>query len=347
MKHFALLGCALIFFFTSCSLDRYQKGEMIFLHLSQGDLPLLIHENRASKTAIIFLHGGPGDGSQFYAYAAGASFESLERHYTVIYWDQRSSGNAQGNETYLPSVSLMLEQYSKDLDDVITLVDSLYDFDSLFLMGHSWGGMLGNYYFTSDSTRQSRLSGWISIAGLHDTISNIANQKAIIQNYAASNSDDPYWIEAMVWLENNPNVTLTMNTLTQFFTYLAATAIDAPSTIFDIVDLDILIEMSLFSPFSVLQLYSNSSARPFTVIQSLYEIDFSDQMYQITIPALIIGGRYDINVPIQQAEEAYALLGTSPIDKRLVILENSDHGPMFCEPQVFADAIISFVEAYK
>lgn len=342
MKHFALLGCGLIVLFSSCSLDTYQNGEMIFLHVSQGDLPVLIRGNRASNTAIIFMHGGPCESAQFYA--SRASFESLEEHYTIIYWDQRNAGNTQGNETPLPSASQMLEQYSNDLDDVITLVDYLYDFDSIFLMGHSWGGMLGNYYLASDPTRQSRLNGWISIAGLHDAVSNIANQKAIIQNHAAANSDDPYWMEAVVWLETNPDVALTMDTFTRFFEYLTATAVDAPSAS---PDLNTLIEMSLFSPLSILQLYSNISARPFTVIQSMIEIDFSDQMFQITIPAQIIGGRYDLNVPVQQAEEAYTLVGTPPSDKRLVILEESDHSPMFCEPQSFADAVISFVDAYK
>lgn len=342
MKYFSLIGCCLILFFSSCSLDTYQNAEMIFLHFSQGDLPVLIRGNRASKTAIIFLHGGPGESAQFYASAA--SFKSLEEQYTMIYWDQRSSGNAQGNVTPLQSASQMLEEYSTDLDDVITLVDYLYDFDSIFLMGHSWGGMLGNYYLASDPSRQSRLNGWISIAGLHNAVLNIANQKAIIQNYAALHNGDPYWMEAVDWLENNPDVALSMDTFTQFFAYLTATATDAPRTS---SELGALIELSMFSPFDVLQLNSNISTRPLSVVQTMIEIDFSDQMDQITLPALIIGGRYDLNVPVQQAEEAYTLVGSPPDDKRLVILEDSDHSPMFCDPKAFADALVSFVDAYK
>jgi len=74
-------------------------------------------------------------------------------------------------------------------------------------------------------------------------------------------------------------------------------------------------------------------------------VSFTDQLSEITIPSLVIWGKYDLVVPLVNAHEAYDNLGSS--DKELFIFEKSGHGPMFTEPDLFADKVIEFINERK
>ncbi|HIF14804.1 MAG TPA: hypothetical protein EYQ86_05595, partial [Bacteroidetes bacterium] len=78
------------------------------------------------------------------------------------------------------------------------------------------------------------------------------------------------------------------------------------------------------------------------------EVEFmslSDQLYKITKPTLLLWGKYDFVVSPYLATDAYDKISSA--HKKVVIFENSGHSPMDCEPQLFIDEIISFVDQHK
>jgi proline iminopeptidase len=90
---------------------------------------------RDSGTPVVFLHGGPGQGSQTFARFAGPP---LERSHRMIYLDQRGSGRSEKHWAKQYSVDLMVD----DLEQL----RRLWKVDRIALIGHSFGTMLALEY---------------------------------------------------------------------------------------------------------------------------------------------------------------------------------------------------------
>jgi proline iminopeptidase len=82
--------------------------------------------------AVILLHGGPGASEA----ALFRHFNSdVENEFVVVYWEQRGTGRS-----YRPSIppeAMTIDQFVRDLDDVVELVRDRFNKDRVVLLGHS------------------------------------------------------------------------------------------------------------------------------------------------------------------------------------------------------------------
>lgn len=97
-----------------------------------------------TKPLFLFLHGGPGNSVIPY----GQKFTSeLQKHFIVIQWDQRESGQTLAlNKSNRPLSISLFET------DTRALIDSLlrrFKRPKLYLAGHSWGTVPGFYIATN------------------------------------------------------------------------------------------------------------------------------------------------------------------------------------------------------
>lgn len=89
---------------------------------------------------ILFLHGGPGSVCSLFTDAFQEKWEEL---YTVVHWDQRGAGKTlTRNPDKLPTIDLMLQ----DLFEVIQYLKKKYNKQTIILLGHSWGSVLGSVF---------------------------------------------------------------------------------------------------------------------------------------------------------------------------------------------------------
>ena len=87
---------------------------------------------------LLFLHGGPGNSAMSF----GDRFTSLlQKHFVVVQWDQRESGNTAKLDTSLKA--LTVELMLSDAIEVINYLRKRFSCEKIYLMGHSWGGFLG------------------------------------------------------------------------------------------------------------------------------------------------------------------------------------------------------------
>lgn len=89
-----------------------------------------------AKTAIIFLHGGPGSGAK--PVIELPAFKAFEKDYLCIHFDQRGSGNSH----YDLREGITIEMITHDVLTVVRDSKKRYEFTSLFLWGGSFGGCL-------------------------------------------------------------------------------------------------------------------------------------------------------------------------------------------------------------
>lgn len=164
--------------------------------LAAGDNPLVAGEHRfanepgpveqwyrvagkADGVPVVFLHGGPGEGSMAFAHGAGPELEKVAR---VVYYDQRGSGRSERPaDPDLYSIPILVE-------DVEALRREL-GVERIVLLGHSFGTVLALEYAAKypDHSAGLILTGAVpdvpaAIDGLCDRLANedaAAHQRAL------------------------------------------------------------------------------------------------------------------------------------------------------------------------
>lgn len=100
------------------------------------DLQVYANGNKRSKTAIVCLHGGPGSGAK--AIMELSAFQTVEKSYFCVYFDQRGSGES----FYEITKGIRLEDITHDVFLVVQDIKHRYDVTHIFLWGGSFGGCL-------------------------------------------------------------------------------------------------------------------------------------------------------------------------------------------------------------
>ena len=100
-----------------------------------------LHIPNSGKEVIIMLHGGPAIGGSYIAYYHRPYLDFCN----VVYYDQRGAGKTRMKNKVKPE-SISLEVLLEDLKQTIQYVKEKYQTDRVFLVGGSWGSVLGTQY---------------------------------------------------------------------------------------------------------------------------------------------------------------------------------------------------------
>jgi len=89
---------------------------------------------------LLFIHGGPGSPTMPESWTFERPWEDF---FTVVQWDQRGAGKtfaeAKGLGPTPPTVPLM----ESDAREMVAYLRKTYGKDKIFVLGHSWGSILG------------------------------------------------------------------------------------------------------------------------------------------------------------------------------------------------------------
>jgi pimeloyl-ACP methyl ester carboxylesterase len=136
-----------------------------------GGLKQLVHiqTDDARKPVLLFLSGGPGSSM----IRNGNAFTSvLKSRFTIVHWDQRDAGETLKLN---PSpVQPSLAQMEQDTRDVIEFVRKETGKDKIYLLGSSWGNVLG---FHIVKTHPEWLHGYVAV---NPVINQMASEKHLL-----------------------------------------------------------------------------------------------------------------------------------------------------------------------
>lgn len=327
----------------SCSKQTTDTYDRFMLRNEGADLAVEVNGNMANKTFILLLHGGPGGGAG--AYNSGVYADMLEEKYAMVYMDQRGNGSSQGS--YSES-DLTLAQNSRDVYALAILLKRRYGADiSLFLMGHSWGGITSSHALINTDI-QSELKGWIEVDGVNDfDHNNVEAIKLFIEvgeAQLAKQYEVDFWQGVLDRVKQMDTIAVT----DEDEGYLNGNGFSAEGKLEEITNP----EDNSFSQYGVLDNpdYSLSSLASNNFINPILNADSKANstrfdLNKITIPSQFLWGKYDFVVPPAVGVDAYNRV--SSVNKEIIIFEKSGHSPMSNEPVKFANSIIDFVELYK
>jgi pimeloyl-ACP methyl ester carboxylesterase len=345
MKEVLFFGLLLLF--SGCQKEKItvsgKVSEAFYVENAAASMRVLVEGNTASKTFILFIHGGPGVSSYFYdtKYIS----QNIGDKYAVVYWDQRDAGASQGTSN---GGNLHLDQMAEDLKKVIEVLKFRYGQDmSLFLLGHSFGGLLAADFITRPGY-QNMINGFIDVDGSHNyPFNDTLTRQALLTegNYQVSqnkNVDD--WRPIINYCNTHKgNFSLEESQQLETFATQAENYVDSIKHI-SILNLVLKYSIPNNIPLTAVLcnlLYSEDS----NFNKELAVTQFSASLNIVTIPVLVLWGKYDLTCPLALGEDFYNRI--SSIDKSMAVSPISGHNMMFQDKKFFCDKVSEFVLKYR
>jgi len=330
--------------FLSCQKEDLNNLEDSFTVRRNGaDMPAYVYGNATNKNFLVYLHGGPGGTGL--GIRSGWQ-ETIEDQYGVVYWDQRGSGMSQG---HLSEDNLNVTEIIKDVTALVQVLKHKYGEDiNLFLMGHSWGGTLGSAVLTADNgAAQDLFKGWIHASAGYDWcqiwIEEIDNFKSIAEAQIGQGNEVAYW-ESGIELAND------IDTASCQDFRLNAEGYKAEGVL---IKSGVINPHDTSSPFFQSEIFKNNQSitnRNLVKTNAFFDkelpmLDLTGDLPMITLPTLVLHGKYDLAVPHTIGVSYYENIGST--EKEMVSFEKSGHQLHSTESDVFAAAVLAFIERYK
>jgi pimeloyl-ACP methyl ester carboxylesterase len=89
---------------------------------------------------LLFIHGGPGSAMMSESWTFERPWED---YFTVVQWDQRGAGKTFATTGRKPDPAMTGARMQADAEEMIAYLRKTYGKDRIFVMGHSWGSILG------------------------------------------------------------------------------------------------------------------------------------------------------------------------------------------------------------
>lgn len=268
---------------------------------------------------VLLLHGGPGATHEYFE-AFDSYFPNAEIEY--YYYDQLESAYSdQPNDARLWSV----ERYVEEIEQVRKALH--LDQDNFYLLGHSWGGIIGIEYALK---YQQNLKGLI--------ISNMMASIPAYNKYAKEVLGPQLPPEVLAEIKdleakgefNNPKYTALL--FQHFYTQhiLRMPLEEWPNSVnraFDKMNNDLYVAMQGPSEFGI------------TKEAKLIDWDRTQDLKKITVPTLSIGGAHDTMDP-----EHMKLMAALTPNGRYLHCPNGSHMAFYDDQKTYFGGLIKFVK---
>lgn len=302
-----------------------------------GGIPQAINVRGADRDnpILLFLHGGPGAVEMPIAWSFQRPWED---YFTVVQWDQRAAGKTYAMsdpEAIAPTLSL--ERYRDDAIELIGYLNARYGKRKIFLMGHSWGSVLG---LAVAEARPDLLHAYIGVGQIVDWRENerLGFEWTLERARAEGNAEAVADLEAMQPYPGPDPLTIELADRWRRW------AIGYGSLAAHRDNADFYFHAARLSPeYTPADLRAWGEGSLFTVTTlwpRLSEITYRD-LDEMDVPVVLMLGRHDWTTASSLAAEWFDRLEAP--QKSLVWFEHSAHLPMLEEPGRFFAALLEHV----
>ncbi len=300
-------------------------AELTRVEIGGHDLALMIRGRSAENPVLLFLAGGPG-GSELGAMRRHS--QALEDDFVVVTFDQRGTGKSY--DQLDPASSMTLDQAVADTMAVTNYLRDRFGQDKVYLVGQSWGTVLG----VLAVQRQPEL--FSAFVGVGQMVSPVE-------------TDTIFYRDTLAWAREMGDADLE-----------AMLTDNGPPPYEDILDYEAAVsyEMEVY-PYSHAgnsegegQMSENLFVEEYTLLEQLHilggfmdtfsvlypqiqDIDFRTQATSLDVPVYLAQGAHEAPGRAEPAQQWFDLLQAP--SKTLVTFDTSGHRPLWEQPAEFED----------
>jgi pimeloyl-ACP methyl ester carboxylesterase len=292
---------------------------------------------------LLYLHGGPGTPVMpLFRYFQAP----LEEYYIVIQWEQRGAGKSFSWK--IPKDTMTIEQFISDLHELIEIVRKRFKKEKIFLMGHSWGSVLGTYMV---QRYPELFYAYIGVGQASDTI----ETEKIMYQFALDKSKELNKKTAIKKLDKiGPPFNGLQTPYDNFYKggYRAKMGVYGlvakyGGLIYNARDYHTFLRLFLkylpiFKPeyrvFDIFRIIQGNIFSTKIMMKELLTVNLSKQVPELKVPVYILMGKHDYNWSAELAKKYFDTLKAP--QKEFVWFKNSAHAPNGEEPEKFNKILI-------
>jgi pimeloyl-ACP methyl ester carboxylesterase len=237
---------------------------------------------------------------------------------------------------FVPVSTLTVGQFVKDVHNVVGFMREKFNKDKIFLLGHSFGGILG-YMYLLEYEDNNNIEKFVSAGGAFSAVSLEENgYKTAID--LANKTDNPKALERLNTLGPPPYETFQEGMVWRMLIMTMLNRMKEGMTKnFEMSKVMTITGTEKIDPEWQKKMITIGNA----MWNELKPTNIEEDVKKINIPVLMIAGAKDIMVPFTLMKKGYENLGG---EKEYFILENSNHMMFIDEPDLFVSRVIEFFE---
>ncbi len=308
------------------------------VRLGGVDQWLVIRGRNVDKPVLLFLSGGPG-GSEL---GRVLHFnQALEENFVVVVWEQRGCGKSYPSIN--PKSALTVDQYVSDVIELTNMLRDRFDQDKIYLMGHSWGTIIGVRAVQERPDLYHAYIGTGQMVNVRETDQTIYR---MLLQHASKNGDKVYAQEltdlgAPPYYGANPIMQYKQVLGREYGIfeepYIKSAAYKREG---DLMGQAFIPEYGWLDRVG----FMLGAMDTFNVVfPQLQDFDFRKDAIDFQVPVYFMLGRYDVNATYWLAEEYFQILRAP--SKQLYIFEDSGHGMIWQEVDKFHKLMVEDVLA--
>ena len=300
-------------------------AELTRVEINGHDLALMVRGSSADNPVLLFLAGGPG-GSELGAMRMHS--QALEDHFVVVTLDQRGTGKSY--DQLDPSSTLTADAAVDDVIDVTKYLIDRFDQDQVYLLGQSWGSLLG----VLAAQREPQL--FRAFIGVGQMVS-------------PAETDKVFYRDTLAWARETRNSGLVEELLSSgpppysdVLAYEAALSYEQEVYPYDhtgnsegsgqMAENIFVEEYTLLESVHIFAGFLDTFALLYPQIQ---DIDLRTQAPSLAVPVYLAQGAHEAPGRAGPARDWFN--GLQAPDKELVVFDSSGHRPLWEQPDEFAE----------
>lgn len=320
-----------------CSMSVPQLSQVSMIEIGGIKQGIAITGN-VENPALLILHGG---GLPLPGVASRQNYPLLAERYLLIFWDQRGVGTSSDKE--LPLRELRLQRYLDDIEELTEYVKKEFNKSKIFLLGHSWGSMLG---LAAVADHPEDYFAYIGVSQQIDV--NASDRQVYTILDQVEDGEKPSSVTKKLRQIGRPPYESVADWL--LLRELVARSGGLVSGKGEVGMLGMLSRMMGsfmwnrdFPWFEVFRFQKKMNSTLASVYPDMLAYD-QTSLDLIEIPVALFHGQYDLNA-LPAIAEAWLSNLMAP-DKQFVEFSDSAHMPMWEEPEKFQQQVIDFFSAY-
>ena len=284
-----------------------------------------IRAHKMDAPLLLYLHGGPGDA----ALPLVMKFNrKLEKDFTVVVWEQRGAGKSY----YLfEDDTVTMETFLQDLLLLTSILLERFRQNSLYLVGHSWGSVLG---LTFTARHPELVKTYIGCG----QVVNMKKSCRRAYEYALSHADNNARKRLLT-----TDCTYTGDNWLSDLLFVTKQVVKHKGSLYGKTNYNKLITPFLFSGCYSLPDLIRRQKGSLQAIRYLWpelmETDF-EGMTRFGAPVIFIEGRYDSHVSTELAWKYFEAIETK---KQFFWFEKSCHFPQWSENRRFNRLLVELL----